>query len=351
MLYAWWTQYNAGEVMWRPAAATETTIRPGLLRPRFCNYTPAFVIALAPFARLDQKTAYWLWQGLQLLCVGIAVVLLARGADPPLTLEATLVVLALTVISRPLRGTVTYAQLSPMLLALLVAAWFFARRERSVLAGLTLAAAALLKLYPAAAGGYFLFGRRWRALGWTIVFFVLGLAASGIGNWITFAQFGMSGTMGAVHRGNLTALAFYQDVIGGGSANWLVYALTATDDLLLVAIAAWPASRSTRTGGPSDGIAFSLWLGAAILMSPLAWPHETLLLLPLYLFEFLAAREASNWNTTNGWPFVTAVAIVAACALAELIKLLPAPGFPALFVTLLAASLVASVEPSPESAG
>ena len=70
--YGWWTIYSSGGDPWI-VTADRSELRPGLDRPRFCNYTPVFVEVFSPLARLDQKTAFWLWLAAQILCVGGAV--------------------------------------------------------------------------------------------------------------------------------------------------------------------------------------------------------------------------------------------------------------------------------------
>ena len=120
-----------------------------------------------------------------MMCLVAAVLLLARGSDSAARRRADHhCAFTGAAIARVRGHTGILAQLTPMLLALLCASWFCARWERPAAAGLWLALAALLKLYPAAAGGYFLFGRRWRALGWTIGFFAAGVLLTNPARWI-----------------------------------------------------------------------------------------------------------------------------------------------------------------------
>ena len=90
-----------------------------------------------------------------MLCLVAAVLLLARGNDPPLGAAPTIIVLSLVLLSRQFAGALVDAQVTPMLLVLLSASWFCARRERPAAAGLCLALAALLKLYPVRPADFF----------------------------------------------------------------------------------------------------------------------------------------------------------------------------------------------------
>ena len=181
VFYGWWSDYSSGGDPW-------TDMRGPM---HGCNQPPSFVETFSPLARLDRKTAFWIWQAAQFLCVVAAVLLLARGNDPPLGAAPTIIVLSLVLMSRPFAGAMVWSQIAPMLLALLCAAWFCAREESPAAAGMFLALAALLKLFPAGAAGYFLFGRRWRALGWTIGFFVAGVLLTNPVHWIELVTHGL----------------------------------------------------------------------------------------------------------------------------------------------------------------
>ncbi|MGA7873613.1 MAG: glycosyltransferase family 87 protein [Candidatus Binatus sp.] len=326
--------------------ATKPELRPGLERPRFCNYTPFFVVEFSPLARLAQKTAFWVWLSGQMLCLVVAVLMLARANAPPLGTAPAIIVLSLVMLSRQFAGAMVAAQVTPMLLALLCASWFCARREGPAAAGLCLALAALLKLYPAAVAGYLLFGRRWRALGWTIGFFAAGVLLTNPALWIELATQGVPVSYHAVAHAELTMLAFVRKCVAHFAGTtviaapfFAVLAITALIDLALLAIAA-AATVTGRGRTDLDGLVFGLWVALALLMSPLAWIPETLLL-PAYLFGTLAAwngfrrREAAHQIS-----LIAGAAILTACVATALIKAVPHPGFPVLLAAYLSAALI-----------
>jgi hypothetical protein len=344
--YGWWTIYSSGGDPWI-VTANRSELRPGLDRPRFCNYTPVFVEVFSPLARLDQKTAFWLWLCAQILCVGGAVLMLARGNDPPLSSATTVIVLSLVVLSRPFEGMLAYAHVTPMLLALLSASWFCARRERPAFAGLCLALAALLKLYPAAAGGYFLFGRRWRALGWTIAFFVAGVLLTNPARWIDLMTVEMPVSYRFVAEADLTVMTFVRKAVAlfTGTTTiaaplFRVLAITALIDLVLLAVAAM-ATITSRGRDDLDGLVFGMWLALALLMSPLAWMAEMLLLLPVYLFGTLAAWQGfQQRDASRRVMLIAGTAILTACIVTALIKAVPHPGFWAVLGAYISAALI-----------
>ncbi len=154
-----------------------------------------------------------------------------------------------------------------------------------------------MKLYPVTAGGYFLFGRRWRALVSAIGCFATGVLLTNPARWIELATLEMPVSYRNVARAELTVLAFVRKCVAHFAGTTIiaapffaVLALTALFDLALLAIAA-AATIKIRRRTDLDGLLFGLWVALALLMSPLAWLPETLLLLPAYLFGTLAA-----WN-------------------------------------------------------
>ena len=346
IFYGWWTDYSSGGDPW-VVSSKKSDLRPGLSRPHYCNYPPFFVEVFSPLARLDQKTAFWIWEAAQMLCLVGAVLMLARANAPPLGAAPTIIVLSLVILSRQFAGALVAAQVTPMLLALLSASWFCARRERPAAAGLCLAIAALLKLYPAGAAGYFLFGRRWRALGWTIGFFAAGVLLTNPLRWIELATLELPVSYHIVARADLTVLAFVRKCVAhlagttiAAAPLFAVFAITALIDLALLAIAA-AATITGRERADLDGLIFGLWVALALLMSPLAWIPETLLLLPAYLFGMLAAwdgfqpREAARQIA-----LIAGAAMLAACIATALIKAVPHPGFPVLLAAYLGAALI-----------
>ena len=117
--YGWWTDYSTGGNPWI-LQARRSELRPGLARPRYCKFPPSFVEVFSPLARFDQKTAFWVWESIQMLCLIAAVLILARANAPPLAAPTTIIVLSLVLMSRQFAGALVGAQVTPMLLALLV---------------------------------------------------------------------------------------------------------------------------------------------------------------------------------------------------------------------------------------
>ena len=344
--YGWWTDYSTGGDPF-VVQSKPTELRPGVMRPRYCNNTPFFVELFSPLSRFDQITAFWIWQASQILCLVAAVLMLARANAPPFNAASTIIVLSLLLLSRQFSGTLAGAEVTPTLLMLLSASWFCWRRDRPAAAGVCLALAALVKLYPVTAGGYFLFARRWRALGWAIASFVAGVLLTKPAHWIELTMLEMPVSYRNVARAELTVLAAVRRVVAHFAGTTIaaapmsrVIAITAIFDLALLAIAAAATIRSIRRPD-LDGLLFGLWVTLALLMSPLAWLPETLLLLPMYLFGVLAAW--SGFQRRDASPRKALIAgsvILVACITTALIKAVPHPGFPMLLAAYLGGALI-----------
>ena len=337
VFHGWWTDYLNGGNPW--------TDQRGPMRG--CNYTPAFIEVFSPLAWLDQKTAFWIWQAVEILCMVIAVLLLARTNTSPLGAAPTVIVLSLVTISSPFMASVVWSQIAPMLLALLSAAWFCERRQRSAAAGLCLALAALLKLYPAAAAGYFLFGGRWRALGWTIGLFAAGVLLTNPSRWIELMAHGLPIAYRISGRHGLSVLSFVRRSVAqfGGTRIkaqplFAVWGLTALIDLVLIAIAA-AATITARGRADLDDLVFGLWVALAVLMSPLAWRQDFLLLVPACLFGLMAASVGFQpREPTRNLALIAGSAMLALSVVSALIKAVPGPSFPMLLAAYLGAALI-----------
>jgi hypothetical protein len=334
VFYGWWSDYSSGGNPW-------TDMRGPM---HGCNQPPSFVETFSPLARLDRTTAFWIWQAAQFLCVVAAVLLLARSNDPPLGSVPTIIVLSLVLMSRPFAGAIVWSQIAPMLLALLCAAWFCARRNRPAAAGMFMALAAWLKLFPAGAAGYFLFSRRWRALSWTVGFFVAGVLLTNPVHWIELITHGLPISYQVVGHAELTVLYVVRKAVahfaGGAQPVIAVWGFTALIDLALIAIAA-AATIASHGRADLDGLAFGMWVALALLMSPLAWIDETLLLLPLFLFGLLAAWHGFQSREPAGnVALIAGAATLVICIVTEVIKAVPHPGFPMLLAAYLAAALI-----------
>lgn len=139
-------------------------VHPGYIYPAF------LAVMLAPLTALPVEVALWFWGALQVA----AIIALWLGTVTFLRLRPSgaLLAAAITVSSFPVLHVLKWGQVGVLISALVVWALIAQRAGRSVMAGVLIALATVLKLYPAIFVLWFLFRRDWRAL--------IGVIAGGV---------------------------------------------------------------------------------------------------------------------------------------------------------------------------
>ncbi len=290
LYYRWAEQLRQGIDPWLPASSAS-----GAAAHTYCNYTPPFVETFAPLTWLRRPVAYALWQAIQAASLFGAVLLVAGELRPPPRGAGLVSLLALTFMFPHVYATLYEAQPNAMLLLLVMASWRWSRRGSPALSGIALATATLLKLYPAAVGGYFMFRRRWRELGWAAGATILGAIATGPARWLEFFAYGapVFTQIPLLKQERQIAIssnfyAMFAHLLGDTTgAVILTMALTAVADLTVVTAAALATMRADDDTF-RDGMSLSLWIVAALLLSPLSWSHELVWLVPLFVLVLAA---------------------------------------------------------------
>jgi glycosyl transferase family 87 len=313
--YSWWSEYRAGIDPWQPSQVALKTDAPEHPISSFCDNTPGWVVLLSPFGALPERVSYWIWITCQLLALITTVVMLAREIRPPPEPATLLAAAALALLYPPVHVTLHGAQPGMLLLTVVAGAWLCDRKRLPAGAGLMLALGALLKAYPGAVGGYFLFRRRWRALGWAVAFSLAGIALTGVGRWREFlARAPVSSGITLSQPRMLGVWPNVAETLGqlfcpaGGCGLWIpTLAITLTIDLAIICAAAAATVRAPDEGN-ADGLCFGLWTAVALLLSPMSWDHEMVLLIPIYIFT---AGEAARRRDTPRAALVIAIALAA----------------------------------------
>lgn len=300
--FKWGQQYRSGIEWWAQS---------------HCNYTPFFVATFAPLTRFGAPPVHLGWQIFQVVCLIAAIILIARSAGI-VSASAIVILASIGVLSRTSDQVLFFGQLAPLLLLLMVGSWTLARANRDIGSALLLAIAILLKLYPGILLGYYLVCGKWRLLIWTAIFFAAGILASGFGNWHGFVVYGLPHSREILARGfwrdrvSIFNLVWGLEAIIGTPSWWTAFAPTAAVSVVLVIAAALEtvAARARAL----DGIYFSLWLALGLLLAPIAWHHEIVLLFPLYFFGALSVarivREADLITYARVGFFVIATAML-----------------------------------------
>lgn len=127
------------------------------------TYPPTFVLCFEPLTYLPPHTAYWTWIGLNVAAFA-AVLYLLLAVETPLEARSATAFLALTLIYPPLYQQFYYGETQALILLLAVLMMVCAERDFNVAAGLPLAFAGMLKVFPFVLAGYLACRRQWSAL-------------------------------------------------------------------------------------------------------------------------------------------------------------------------------------------
>jgi hypothetical protein len=275
--------------------------------------TPFFILCFEPLTLLGPGAAYWMWFALNAAALILAMVLILRTA-PPLDRRQVISLSAIMLLYPPLSNHIFFAQTQIAVLLLIVIAMRSLESGRERTAGVAIAAASLLKVFPLAVAGYFIVRRRWRACAWTLGGLLAGGAmtvlAFGVERNTSFVaatyvtrSAGFLARPANIALGSFVSRMFWYaagTVALGPALEWTRRLTVVAAELLLVALtvyATWPRIGSAGeeaaevVGGATR--AYVVWVAAAIMLSPTAWIHYmVLLMLPFMLIA------AAGWNAS-----------------------------------------------------
>jgi Glycosyltransferase family 87 len=305
--YPWSLELRLGGDPWIPADNPAYRPHPGIPHHKYCNYPPAFVAAFQPLTLLEPRPAYWIWQAILIASLALAALMLVAEMRPH-GRAPYLIALAALLLFPETYGALYESEPTFLLLALVVAAWWLDKRELPAVSGPALAVATLLKMYPGLVGLYFLLRKRWAMLGWSIVLAVVGLVFTNLRYEYEFIHFGVPifgrdyWLLQERQIAILANLRWIMSVIhpgapsGAAAVAWL--GATALACLALIAAAA-RATRQSAASMELDVMCLGIWIGAALMISPLAWAHELPLMFPIWLGAAAAIARGAEWRNAG----------------------------------------------------
>ena len=241
------------------------------------TYPPFAALVLRPLTWLAPLTTGLLWMSLCVLVALVIVALVVASRRWPSGTAQRLVVLGLAagafLGSSQVQSDLITGQVNLVLalLILLDVGRFVPDRLRGVLVGL----AAAIKLTPMIIWGWFLLTRQWRALVASVGTFAACLALAWVVLPVDSRRYWTdavldSGRVGDVElRFNATVMGTLARAGVDGPARAVLWLLVGG---LIVLAAYWNAERARRAG---DHVAAAILLGcAAVIATPIAWPHH-----------------------------------------------------------------------------
>jgi hypothetical protein len=286
--------------------------------------TPAFLLCFEPLTYLRPRPAFWTWTAINAGALAIAMFLLLAHR-PGLSARTAWLLAGLILMSAPHNLNFYWGQSQLIILMLLACAMRAMERGRDGAAGVMISLAALLRAYPLLLIGYFLLRRKWRAV-------AFALAGIGVGLLATVAMLGLAPTVSYVHGAawvsgysmmsrvdNLSLGPFVSRTFwaltgtaAGSSVDWIRRAVVAIAELAVLAIAIRATLADASRGDP-DWRIYSLWIGTAIMLSPVGW-HHYLVLLAIPFVQMVAAAS-------NGRARSRAVCMAALCYVLSAVSL------------------------------
>lgn len=272
---------------------------------------PPAAVYLSPLSLGTLQQARLVWRVVLVAALVVTYVLLARAFGARAFGRPWLGGLAAWMAFAPAQISVGEGQWDPLILLALSCAAVGVASGRDRAAGVAIALAGSVKLYPALAAAYFVGRRSWRGLGVTVLTLVglmmVGMSVVGFGESAAY----ITNVLPA--SGATTAYPDNQS-IGGMLARIMtrdlkpfpVVGVPGLDVAIRVVALGSIASSLWLVAGaePRDGLDRALQLGLfatlTILVLPASWTHyQTVLLLPLFLLGVAQARRGRrSWV---GW--------------------------------------------------
>ena len=129
-------------------------------------YPPPFALLMVPLAKLSLAVGSGLWFLLETAALALSSIMSVSllGSVVSERHKTALYALPLLFLSTLLASGIMRCQASGFVIALVIATFYFHLRGRTLLAGLSLAAAIVIKVFPLTLLAYFVVRRQWRAL-------------------------------------------------------------------------------------------------------------------------------------------------------------------------------------------
>lgn len=263
------------------------------------NHPLPFYLLYTGLARLDFGTGYLvhLWLGVALYALGVVGLCLSTLPDRRLGLAMAALLAVACLVTGPGVDNLWLGQVGFVLSFALCMAFVLGVSGREVGAGVFLALAILLKLYPAVLALFYLRRGQWRVVASAAATLALsGLVAGGLWGFGHYANFlewsaatGYRSVLSNQSLMGLLALILGEDATGP---------LKFLNLVLLGGAVAGMLAAGRRWGGPSREAAlleYSAWVLVSMILAPLSWAHHHLaLVLPLVGFAALALRQSGH---------------------------------------------------------
>lgn len=249
-------------------------------------YLPLLAIVITPLALLSPQPAalMWFWMNVALLILSTMLIIRMLGLHKNRIYVVVMLIGALTFY--PAVFSIFVGQANTLILALVVLTFYLSKRGRERLAGITLALASLIKIFPFCITLYFLWKGRYRVFLYTLAALILltGFSVVVVGldaHW-TYVDSVLPTQFLKSHPLNQSLSGFIARTVPidqhNGLVLWRLLTLSASALLALVTILIIPPGRKNEE---AFDLETSLVIVAMLLISTVSWIGTlTLLIIP-----------------------------------------------------------------------
>ena len=277
---------------------------------------PTFVLMVEPLSRVHYNLAYWLWVTLNVVALagGLFLILkpLARRLDHP----TLWIIAALAVLYHPVNTNWSYGQSKIIIFFLLALTLRSMESGHEALAGASLALAALLRAFPILLLGYLAMQRRWRVVAYAGAALLIGGVGTllFVGTRISLSFFSalpyLTGPVLAGNLGNIGPNAVAARILSSIMSNrprmivphFMQRMIAWTPGGLTLMLTLKVTAAKARLRDPEWRL-FSLWVTTALMLLPVAWQYDLVVL----LIPFLGIASAVLCGHTSVRALVAAV--------------------------------------------
>ena len=256
------------------------------------TYPPSIFLLFIPFLLFPLGIATSIWNGISVLGILVSVLLLTWESRVGFKPAYILLLLSGIFLLEPVRETLLFGQNNTIVLLYCVLAFIFSReRPTTLLGGIFLGIASALKVFPLFLVVYFLAQKQWKNVIATGIIFVFFLLCGTFGHlryiadYISYAHLVMTPVRVILEDQSLPSLLLL--ILPAlrpihTEISLMIFGIFTAFSYLL-----W---KKSTFGFLSDFLFFSEILGASILLvTPLAWVHHLVFLIPLSLGLFFQA--------------------------------------------------------------
>ncbi|MEF9475647.1 MAG: DUF2029 domain-containing protein [Candidatus Mariimomonas ferrooxydans] len=271
-------------------------------------YPPFVAFFMIPFSLFPYDSARYVFFLFSILCNIFTIPLLFSNRSRDRRKELILIGLFATFIFYPHYRSLNMGQINSIIFLFCVLTLFFIRKDRLWLAGLFLALASHIKLFPLILIPFFAIKKQYKLIGTTIVFIVLIIALTAIFLDIKLFRIFFKEVLpreafvGAFYRSQgflgffsrlLTENRFVQSI---GHYPNLAYFLTVASSVIVIFAAVLCTRRKPDLGTFRYEIEYGMYFVVTLLILAKSWEHFAIFLLfsYLYLFEFLVYQRYEN---------------------------------------------------------